>query len=298
MATHVILFEERNPDGTVGLTFKVGRYWVRNGRVQLGSPVCLSPKSEVRLPPEEFDSLMEFLAEKVPVLRAKVRQYIPIDSESDAESLARIADFLKGADRMAMLRLIEEHGLLEGDVRDAIVNRQRTSAIEEFERMLDQVVEARWQEWFQRNDWLLGSDFVTVLDERRIDTANIADYLVRACDGHLDVVEIKRPRLRFWADQLDHGNLVPHPDLVKAVTQAQAYIFELEREMNSQKALEMFGGCPIAKPRALLIHGRSNGWGQTQFRAQRLFNAGLATVQVLTYDQVLERARRSVARAR
>jgi hypothetical protein len=47
--------------------------------------------------------------------------------------------------------------------------------------------------WFAENDWVLGSDFVRVLDERAIDTENVADYLVEAYDGFLDIIEIKRP---------------------------------------------------------------------------------------------------------
>ena len=40
-----------------------------------------------------------------------------------------------------------------------------------------------------------------ILDERTIDTENVADYLVEAYDGFLDIIEIKRPGggLRFWA---------------------------------------------------------------------------------------------------
>jgi hypothetical protein len=62
-------------------------------------------------------------------------------------------------------------------------------------------VEPSWQKWFKTNSWVLGSDFVRILDERAIDTDHIADYLVEAYDGFLDIIEIKRPggRLQFWA---------------------------------------------------------------------------------------------------
>jgi hypothetical protein len=40
---------------------------------------------------------------------------------------------------------------------------------------------------------VLGSEFVRVLDERTIDPRNVADYLVEAFDGFLDIIEIKRP---------------------------------------------------------------------------------------------------------
>jgi hypothetical protein len=70
----------------------------------------------------------------------------------------------------------------------------------------DDLVEHKWQEWFQNNDWVLGSEFVRMLDEREIDTSHISDFLKQAYDGFLDIVEIKRPEggLKFWMDTLDH----------------------------------------------------------------------------------------------
>lgn len=115
----------------------------------------------------------------------------------------------------------------------------------EFEDMLNgNLREAPWQAWFQQNSWVLGSQFVRVLDERSIDTQHISDFLMEAYDGFLDVVEIKRPEggLSFWAPALDHGNYIPSTDLIKAISQASRYIYEVEREANSVKFLERVGG--------------------------------------------------------
>ena len=153
--------------------------------------------------------------------------------------------------------------------------------------------EADWQGWFQENDWILGSEFVELVGERAIDTAHIADYLMRAYDGFLDIVEIKRPegKLRFWSSATDHGNPIPHQDLVKAITQAQRYLFEVERESNSVKFATRTGVATV-KPRSTLIFGRSNDWSDDQRQAYRILNAGLHNIQVMTYDHVLARARR------
>lgn len=51
--------------------------------------------------------------------------------------------------------------------------------------------ESFWQNWFSENKWVLGSDFAQIIDERNIDTENIADYIMRAFDGFVDLVEIK-----------------------------------------------------------------------------------------------------------
>ncbi|MBJ2154610.1 Shedu immune nuclease family protein [Variovorax sp. IB41] len=160
--------------------------------------------------------------------------------------------------------------------------------------LADDLREAPWQEWFQRNSWVLGSQFVRVLDERHIDTQHISDFLMEAYDGFLDVVEIKRPDggLAFWAGSLDHGNYVPSVDLTKAITQAARYIFEVEREANSVKFLERVGGVKTVKPRCVLVYGRSANWNDSQAEAYRILNASYHNLTVLTYDHVLERARR------
>jgi hypothetical protein len=55
--------------------------------------------------------------------------------------------------------------------------------------MLDKnLLEGAWQKWFEANSWVLGSQFVRIIEERRIDTESISDFLMEAYDGFLDVV--------------------------------------------------------------------------------------------------------------
>jgi len=177
-------------------------------------------------------------------------------------------------------------------IADAATAAKRRMAIEEFERLLgENANEQQFQPWFEANPWVLGSDCVRILDERRIDVSNIADLLVENYDGRADVVELKRPSLGFWRSEKDHDNYVPHRELVAAITQAQNYQFRLERKLDSVDMLERLGGVPIAKPSSLLIHGRSHGWNDKQLEAQRLLNAGFTNLNVLTYDQVLRRGK-------
>jgi len=156
------------------------------------------------------------------------------------------------------------------------------------------LLEPKWQEWFKENDWVLGSEFVRILDERDIDTAHITDYLMQAYDGFLDIIEIKRPApsLKFWADTQDHGNYVPSSDLIKAITQATKYIYEVEREANSVKFLERVKNVKTIKPRCVLIFGRSDSWNDEQKEAYRILNSSYHNLSVMTYDHVLSRAKR------
>jgi len=201
-------------------------------------------------------------------------------------------------DREKVVDFLLANNVLPEDLLHALDHRRRANAINELEEMLKQdLVESNWQQFFEQHDWILGSDFVRMLDEREIDVDHIADYLMQAYDGFLDLIEIKRPggSMRFWADALDHGHHVPHSDLTKAITQAQRYIYEVEREANSVKTLERSGSVKAVKPRCTLIFGRSSDWTAEQTESYRIFNASQHSLSILTYDHVLERARRMLS---
>jgi len=188
-----------------------------------------------------------------------------------------------------------QNEVIPGELAAGLRQSRRTRAVRQFEKMLDQdLLEAPWQRWFQQNSWVLGSQFVRVLDERHIDTQHISDFLMEAYDGFIDVVEIKRPArdFQFWAATRDHCNYVPSTELIKANSQATRYIFEIEREANSVKFLDRVGGIRTVKPRCTLIFGRSNQWDEEQAEAYRILNSGFHNLTVLTYDHVLSRARR------
>ena len=198
-------------------------------------------------------------------------------------------------DKQKVLDFIAKNNILPDDLIAGLQNQVRISAVQEFKTMIKQdLVEQKWQKWFKRNDWVLGSEFVRILDERKIDTANITDYLMQAYDGFLDIVEIKRPEgsLRFWADGQDHGNYVPSSGLTKAVMQATKYIYEVEREANSVKFLERVKNVKTIKPRCILVFGRSDEWNGDQREAYRILNSSYHNLTIMTYDHVLKRAER------
>ncbi|MCH8312723.1 MAG: DUF4263 domain-containing protein, partial [Nitrospinae bacterium] len=200
-------------------------------------------------------------------------------------------------EKQQLVNFILSNEVIPEDLELGLQTAKRIKAIEQFEAMLrDDSVEAQWQKWFKKNSWILGSDFVRILDERFVDTQNITDFLMEAYDGFLDLIEIKRPegRMSFWANSPDHGNYVPSLDLIKAVTQASSYIYEVEREANSVKFLERVDGVKTIKPRCILIFGRSHDWNSKQIEAFRILNSGYHNLSILTYDHVLKRAKRII----
>ena len=277
------------------ISLKLGRY----RRTETGEEVDVgSPKSELTLDDDEFRELADFLASHYEPLREGARKFVVLDSDLSSAQVEQVRSLFGDPDREKVVDFLLSNNVLEDDLLHALDHRRKANAVRELEEMLARdLVESDWQRFFERHNWILGSDFVQVLDEREIDVDHIADYLMQAYDGFLDLIEIKRPEgsMQFWASSLDHGHYVPHSDLIKAITQAQRYIYEVEREANSLKTLERLGGVKAVKPRCTLIFGRSHNWTADQTEAYRILNAGLHSLSILTYDHVLERARRMLS---
>lgn len=273
---------------------KVGRYKKPLDWDDEEEPEELVPKSELTLDSEEFQQLLGFLEENYEPFKSGTKAFIPLEKPYDKDTAHQVRQLLNLPDREQMLSFLISNDVIPQDLEVGLTHARRSRAIDEFICLLESDhVEPRWQSWFEENSWVLGSDFVRVLDERAIDTKNISDFLMQSYDGFLDIVEIKRPEgnLQFWAAALDHGNWIPHGDLIKAITQASIYIHEVEREANDLKFYERVGVKAI-KPRCTLIYGRSNNWNKKQQEAFRILNSSYQNLTIMTYDHVLDRAKR------
>lgn len=278
-----------------GLCLHIGRY-KKVGRSEV--PESEDPKSHLTLDEEETKNLVDFIENNHAPLKAGERSYIPLEGALDPKTVQRLRQIFQDGDKQRVLDLIADNDLLPEEILQGVQHRKRMAEVAEFRRMLDaDLVEHRWQTWLQKNSWVLGTDFVRVLDERAIDPDNITDYLMQAYDGFLDIVEIKRPGggLRFWSATRDHRNLVPSTDLTKAITQALGYLYEVERQSDSNAFRERVQGVEVTKPRCVLVFGRSNDWGDDERRAYRILNSSYHSLTIMTYDHVLSRAERMLS---
>lgn len=282
---------------TDDIHLKIGRYKKRKRLFASEKLDIEEPKSELTLDNTEFINLITFLRDNYEPFRAGFKAFIPLDKPFEKENAKQIKGLFCHPDKEKLLKFILNNNIIPNDLILALQGSRRIFAIRIFEKMLNNdLKEPKWQKWFEENHWVLGTEFVRVLDDRHIDTANISDFLMEAYDGFLDVIEIKRPegQLKFWSDTLDHNNYIPSLDLIKAITQASKYLFELEREANSVKFLEKVDNVKTIKPRCILIFGRSRNWNAEQREAYRILNSNYHNLTIMTYDHVLERARRIV----
>ncbi len=281
------------------IAVKIGRYTKKKGPYNLTFEEIenSNPKSELTLKGEEFQALIDFIESQFKPFEKGVKKFIPLDEQFDAGNLEHLQAFFNNPEKQILIDFVLSHDIIPEELFSAFNQLSKIRAIEKFEKMLENdLVEHDWQKWFQENSWVLGTEYVRILDERKIDTKNISDFLMEAYDGFLDIVEIKRPdgNLNFWAKSKDHDNFVPDQDLVKAITQASKYIYEVEREANSVKFLERVDGVKTIKPRCVLIFGRSDNWDNEQKESFRILNSNYHNLTIMTYDHVLERAKRMI----
>lgn len=269
------------------VVLKIGRYKI------FGGIETDDPKSELTLDNEELNELIRYIETNYTPVSLGSGQYIAVQDDQ-TRTIQKFKAILEKQPGVAQTLL--DNNILTDNLLLAATAIQKKRTLECFAQEIEQDhPESFWQNWFSQNKWVLGSDFAEIIDNRHIDTKNVADYIMKAFDGFIDLVEIKKPNgLPFWATSKDHDNYVPSADLIKAITQCLNYIYAIEQESNSAKFLAQTKG-KVIKPRCLLIYGRSNKWNEEQCEAFRILNAAYYQISILTYDHLLERAEKLFA---
>src|SRR6266487_2713843 len=201
--TRAILWNIPHDSNKEDISLKIGRYKKPRLVIGLEKPESEQPKSELTLDHEEFKALIGFVSENYEPFRHGTKAFIPPDVPYESESAAQIRALFSLPEKHKTVEFILSHNIIPEEISTLLQQARRVRAVKEFENMLgEDLTEPNWQKWFEQNSWVLGSEFVRVLDDRHIDTQNISDFLMEAYDGFLDVVEIKRPEggLNFWAE--------------------------------------------------------------------------------------------------
>ena len=276
----------RNTHQTTGekiVSLKIARYRKVNGTFYE------KQDKSITLSCGEIDKLMEYIQEYYAPLNTGMSEFISVDKDA-AELFAKVRDL--GIPDAEVVKKLHESGILTENLSVAITAAERNRAVSEFEQAISSgYPESYWQDWFSRNKWVLGSEYLNILPERDIDVTDIADYLMRAIDGFLDVVEIKRPDLPFWTRPDSHGNLCPSSQLTAAITQCLNYLYKIELQSNSVEFMERVEDTKTVKPQCMLVYGRSVDWDDNELKSLRILNAAYHQLHIITYDQLLMRAK-------
>lgn len=201
-------------------------------------------------------------------------------------------------------------GLVE-TVAQAKVHQRRRAAVECFERELAARAwsEGEWDRFFRENIWIFGYgldyQFLSQVQQQAyLGGANLAgtggqrlDFLMatRAAASFTVLVDIKKPNSALVGDKYRNKVYLLGEELVGGVAQLQSYcrrwLVEGSRQEENAAALHE-AGVATYEPRGILVVGHSaqldNANKQASFES---FRRNLHNPTVLTYDELLERAR-------
>ena len=182
--------------------------------------------------------------------------------------------------------------------------------------------EAVWQRYFERNPWIFGLSlaplFMSALDGQKLETvikgASIVgegkrvDALMQtnAMLSSLCFVEIKTHNtdlLQQVAKAYRPGAWRVSTEVTGAVTQCQTTVQAALREIETRLRMKDQYGNPtgqeifLYQPRSYLVVGclgeflTDHGANEDKFRSFELFRQNLRTPEIVTFDELLERAR-------
>lgn len=222
---------------------------------------------------------------------------------TDQNSAQYIKELLeKGYSEELWQALVETDPDLATKLSLSRIYESRKALVEQMEEKIDQDEnEEYWQQLLAENRWIFGNSYIGIIGERRTNISSTLDHPLITEDGYLEIVEIKKPSFPFWKKTRSGESylyrdkyLVPNAELQCAISQGSNYIYETEQEMDSRSWAETHDGIYPLKPKCLIVHGRSNDWGDLESQSFRLLNDRLHGISVITFDHLILRAKQTL----
>ncbi len=230
----------------------------------------------------------------------------------------------------AAIKLLEDHPEIVAEftrnritTEDVVALAYRREQLSEFSNMLDSgsdLAENDWQLFFERNQWIFGYGlsyiFTTGLDGRRLQQTirrssivapgKIPDGIMktRAAVSALCLVEIKKSSTELLKDsQYRIGTWMPSAELSGAVAQCQESLRAAADVLETHHRFADDQGNPTGEelmsvqPKSFLVVGSlgqfrvENGINAARYQAFEGFRRNLRQPEILTFDELYERAR-------
>lgn len=150
-----------------------------------------------------------------------------------------------------------------------------------------------WQSWIYNNSWIFGYQYTNPISKQKVGFDQIPDYLFPTINGFLDILEIKTPNKNVIVKDKNHkGSYYWSTDASEAIGQVINYLssielnkYQIEEQIENEYNLNVIS----IKPRAFILIGRSDKFTKKELEAFRKLNSALHEIEVITYDQLLER---------
>lgn len=246
-------------------------------------------------------------------------QEYPNKFKSDGESAKiRASKVIKNLDKDIIEHLSQDDINTLGDIYSAIIKDKYKSknyrhelisksklkidyiaieeVIEEFEKNLENdISESDWGKFLQKNLYLVESKYIHIIPELNLSlcTWRKVDFALVDVQGYLDIFEIKKSTTKLLSVKEDRGNYYWHMDTVKAIMQAEKYLYAAERkasilaeDIKREKNIDV----KVIKPRAVLIIGNSEQLDTESKKEDfRILCNSLKNIEIILYDELLNR---------
>lgn len=189
----------------------------------------------------------------------------------------------------------------------AQIHSERHKALEEFENALQgDCDEEFWQQFLSKNDWIFGYgltyNMASAVTEqvyvggKKINNkgGHVCDYLATSNGNakYTVLVEIKTPKARLLGSEDRNGVYPISQDLAKAISQVQVYCSSWGTNSEGKNQAEQEFNALTIRPKGVLVIGNTSELNtRDQKSAFELFRRGLSSVDIITYDELLERAK-------
>jgi len=280
-----------------------------------GNPVS---ESNFSFYDNEFNELLEFLflvrfidlsnIENFKISLSDLKKKVLVTKEE--KNLIEAFQKLKGNDRLHLLEQIRKENLTKQDL-DILSGRKE--GLRKFEKKLyhdKDWSEPKWQSFFNNNTWIFGYGldyrFQSILQREAsvsdsdVDGKNTikTDFLLGSTDFTV-LVELKRPDTNLFEKEINRARSWKlSKELFESVSQilAQKAYWEKKSEKRNYTGKGEFISQKTVDPKCILIIGsREKFTGSARekdikFRTFEMFRRDSRNIEILTYDELYERA--------
>lgn len=171
------------------------------------------------------------------------------------------------------------------NLRNKVPEYKKTLGI--FKKLVeDEKAEKEYQKFLMNNYWIFGLEYISVKSQKMGGASNRPDFSLERYDTFRDIVEIKRPQDKLFV-KLRSNRFTQGPKLKEALAEVMDYIDYFLAHVNDE-VIEY--GEMYYKPKAIIVIGRIEGFKDKV----RQLNSFLHRIEILTYDDLIERAQKII----
>ncbi|SHG90845.1 Shedu anti-phage system protein SduA domain-containing protein [Streptoalloteichus hindustanus] len=203
-------------------------------------------------------------------------------------------------DQSNFLDLAEEIADIPGAelIATAVQRRRRRAALDQLRTVVEdpEASESDIHKELQQQSWIFGGRYVKELSRRRLTTVDEIDIPLLRGDGSLHVVELKRAKVPHLVERI-RSHCAVGADVHRAVSQAANYLRSLDEH---RPAILTDHGIECRRTFATVLIGHPK-FVNPEYRADeiadalRTYNAALNRVEVITYQELIDAAERTLA---